>query len=225
MVTVVDAANLLKDYSSSTFWQIAARRAGEGDVRTIVDLLVEQIEFADVVVLNKVGLASPAELDAARKIVVALNPDAASWKQTSAVSTCARCWERVVSTSTAPRNTTLVQGTARFREHVPETEEYGIRSFVYRQSSPSILSRSRRSSTGPGPALSAPRLLLAGHTPIMSERSARPARRSARARPFCWVVFHSPGRWPRNGFCRADEALSRPRLGRPPAGDRLHRLE
>ncbi|MCF3981615.1 GTP-binding protein, partial [Pseudomonas aeruginosa] len=44
--------------------------------RTIVDLLVEQIEFADIVVLNKIGTATPEERDAARKIIVGLNPDA-----------------------------------------------------------------------------------------------------------------------------------------------------
>jgi G3E family GTPase len=76
MVTVVDAANLLKDYGSSDFLADRGETAGEGDNRTIVDLLVEQIEFADVVVLNKIGTATPDERDAARKIIVGLNPDA-----------------------------------------------------------------------------------------------------------------------------------------------------
>lgn len=137
MVTVVDAANLLKDYSSSDFLADRGETAGEGDVRTIVDLLVEQIEFADVVVLNKVSLASPAELDAARKIVVALNPDA-----------------RILETDFGRIDLRDVLGTGRFdfdraaehplwfkelhgfRDHVPETEEYGIRSFVYRAKQP-----------------------------------------------------------------------------------------
>src|SRR5690606_5115060 len=54
MVTVVDAANLLKDYASVDFLADRGEIAGEGDSRTLVDLLVEQIEFADVVVLNKI---------------------------------------------------------------------------------------------------------------------------------------------------------------------------
>ena len=69
MVTVVDAANLLNDYGSSDFLADRGETAGDGDNRTIVDLLVEQIEFADVVVLNKIGTATPEERDAARKIM------------------------------------------------------------------------------------------------------------------------------------------------------------
>ncbi len=58
MVTVVDAANLLKDYASSDFLRDRGESLGEEDERTLVDLLVEQIEFADVVVLNKISTAS-----------------------------------------------------------------------------------------------------------------------------------------------------------------------
>jgi G3E family GTPase len=73
MVTVVDAVNLLKDYSSTDFLSQRGE-ALDNDRRTLVDLLVEQIEFADVVVLNKVDDATPAQRDAARKIIRALNP-------------------------------------------------------------------------------------------------------------------------------------------------------
>src|SRR5690606_38875632 len=76
MVTVVDTANLLKDYGSAEFLADRGETAGDGDMRTLVDLLVEQIEFADVVVLNKVGMAPAEQRDAARKIVVGRNPDA-----------------------------------------------------------------------------------------------------------------------------------------------------
>ncbi len=76
MVTVVDCANLLRDYSSTDFLADRGETAGDGDARTLVDLLVEQIEFADVVVLNKVSTATPDERDAARKIITGLNPDA-----------------------------------------------------------------------------------------------------------------------------------------------------
>ncbi|MFC3075487.1 zinc metallochaperone GTPase ZigA [Shinella pollutisoli] len=137
MVTVVDAANLLKDYASSDFLSDRGETAGDGDERTLVDLLVEQIEFADVIVLNKVGTASPQERDAARKIVVALNPDA-----------------RLIETDFGRVDLKEVLGTGRFdfaraethplwfkelhgfKDHVPETEEYGIRSFVYRARRP-----------------------------------------------------------------------------------------
>jgi G3E family GTPase len=137
MVTVVDAANLLKDYGSGDFLADRGETAGEGDNRTIVDLLVEQIEFADVVVLNKIGTATPDERDAARKIIVALNPDA-----------------RLIETDFGKVDLEDVLGTGRFdidkaeqhplwfkelhgfKDHVPETEEYGIRSFVYRARRP-----------------------------------------------------------------------------------------
>lgn len=137
MVTVVDAANLLKDYGSGDFLADRGETAGEGDKRTIVDLLVEQIEFADVVVLNKIGTAMPGERDAARKIIAALNPGA-----------------KLIETDFGAVDLKDVLGTGRFdiekaeqhslwfkelhgfKDHVPETEEHGIRSFVYRARKP-----------------------------------------------------------------------------------------
>jgi G3E family GTPase len=137
MVTVVDAANLLADYGSADFLRDRGETAGEEDNRTIVDLIVEQIEFADVVVLNKIGTATPEERDAARKIVVGLNPDA-----------------KIIEADFGQVNPKEVLGTGRFdfakaeqhplwfkelygfKDHIPETEEYGIRSFVYRARRP-----------------------------------------------------------------------------------------
>lgn len=74
MVTVVDAANLLREYSSIDFIRDRGEALGSDGERTMVDLLVEQIEFADVIVLNKIDDASRSQLDAARKIIRALNP-------------------------------------------------------------------------------------------------------------------------------------------------------
>ena len=62
-----------KNYASTDFLRDRGESLGEEDQLTLVDLLVDQIEFADVVLLNKVDAASPAELDAARKIIKALN--------------------------------------------------------------------------------------------------------------------------------------------------------
>jgi G3E family GTPase len=61
MVTVVDAVNLLRDYSSHDFLRDRGETLGEEDDRTLVNLLVEQIEFADVVILNKVADAGPPD--------------------------------------------------------------------------------------------------------------------------------------------------------------------
>jgi G3E family GTPase len=76
MVTVVDAVNLLKDFSSHDFLSDRGETLGDEDERSLVNLLTEQIEFADVILLNKVSDAGRERTDAARKIIKALNPDA-----------------------------------------------------------------------------------------------------------------------------------------------------
>jgi G3E family GTPase len=137
MVTVVDAASLLKDYASTDFLADRGQSLGEGDDRPLVNLLVEQIEFADVIVLNKLDIATPQQVESARMIIRALNASA-----------------RIVETSEgrAPLGDILDTGRFNFenahrhplwfkelngfKDHVPETEEYGIRSFVYRARAP-----------------------------------------------------------------------------------------
>lgn len=76
MVTVVDAVNLLKDYGSAAFLRERGETAGAEDTRTLVDLLVEQIEFADVVVINKAQDVTAAHLALVRSVVRGLNADA-----------------------------------------------------------------------------------------------------------------------------------------------------
>ena len=137
MVTVVDAANLLRDYASHDFLRDRGETAGEGDGRALVDLLVEQIEFADVVILNKVSDASRQELKLARQIVRALNADAeiietdfARVPLDKVLDTGRFDFERA---QTHPLWFKELNG---FADHVPETEEYGIRSCVYRARRP-----------------------------------------------------------------------------------------
>ena len=76
MVTVVDAFNLLANYSSRDLLRDRGELRDTYDQRTLVDLLVEQIEFADVVVINKASEATEETLAAIRKVVAALNPRA-----------------------------------------------------------------------------------------------------------------------------------------------------
>ncbi len=76
MVTVVDVASLLPDYASTDFLRDRGEALGEADGRTLVDRLVDQIEFADVIVLNKTDLADAEQLRLARAVVCGLNPDA-----------------------------------------------------------------------------------------------------------------------------------------------------
>ncbi len=137
MVTVVDAANLLNDYGSADFLADRGETAGDGDERRLVDLLVEQIEFADVVVLNKVGAATPEAREAARKIVVALNPDA----RLIETDFCDVALKQVLGTGLfdfdkAETHPLWFKELNGFADHVPETEEYGVRSFVYRARRP-----------------------------------------------------------------------------------------
>jgi G3E family GTPase len=137
MVTVVDAANLIGDYSSSDFLADRGETAGENDNRTLVDLLVEQIEFADVIILNKVGTATPDQLDAARKIIAGLNADARIIETDFAhVAAKDILGTGLFNFAKAETHPLWFQELHGFRDHVPETEEYGIRSFVYRARAP-----------------------------------------------------------------------------------------
>ncbi|HBM59815.1 MAG TPA: 4-hydroxytetrahydrobiopterin dehydratase, partial [Citreicella sp.] len=76
MVTVVDAVNLLRDFSGHDLLRDRGETMGAGDDRTLVHLLTDQIEFADVLVLNKVSDAGPERTEAARLILRSLNADA-----------------------------------------------------------------------------------------------------------------------------------------------------
>ncbi|MEV4783061.1 GTP-binding protein [Burkholderia sp. LMU1-1-1.1] len=135
MVTVVDAFNLLKDYHSTDFLAQRGESAGEGDDRTLAALLSEQIEFANVIVVSKSDLVSPAQLAEVRAVVKALNPTATIVH---------------AEKGNVPLHTIL--GTGKFDleqasrmagwarelagDHMPETEEYGIDSFVLRYRKP-----------------------------------------------------------------------------------------
>ncbi len=137
MVTVVDAANLLHDYASTDFLKDRGEALDEGDNRTLVNLLVDQIEFADVVMVNKVDAATPEQLDAARKIIRSLNPDAELIETVmSQVSL-----DKVLNTGLfdhdrAQEHPLWFKELFGFADHKPETEEYGVRSFVYRARRP-----------------------------------------------------------------------------------------
>ena len=137
MVTVVDTANLLNDYASHDFIADRGESLGEGDERTLVDLLVDQIEFADVVILNKVTQAGPEKLDAARKIVVALNPDAQIIETDYGQVDPGRILDTgLFDFDTAHEHPLWAKELYGFADHVPETEEYGVSSFVYRARAP-----------------------------------------------------------------------------------------
>ena len=137
MVTVVDAVNLLNDFSSHDFLRDRGESLGEDDERTLVDLLTDQIEFADVVILNKVGDARPDQVDAARKIIRSLNADVkiieTNYSEVSA--------ETILDTGLfdfekAHEHPMWAKELYGYADHTPETEEYGVSSYVYRARRP-----------------------------------------------------------------------------------------
>ena len=137
MVTVVDAINLLRDFASHDFLADRGESLGDGDERTLVTLLTDQIEFANVVILNKVRDAGPERADAARKIIKALNPDARLIETDhSMVDPDAIFDTNLFDFDRAAEHPLWAKELYGFAHHAPETEEYGITSFVYRARAP-----------------------------------------------------------------------------------------
>ena len=137
MVTLVDAANLLSNYSSKDFLKDKGESAGEEDERTLVDLLVEQIEFANVIILNKIDLISKEQLKTVKALIRGLNVKAKIIEATHSKVNM----EEVIDTGLynleeAQSHPLWAQELYNPGEHVPETEEYGITSFVYRAKEP-----------------------------------------------------------------------------------------
>lgn len=135
MVTVVDAGSFMKDFGS---WDdLTDRRIGlsDEDDRNIVDLLVDQVEFANVIIINKTDLVSPYELEQLDQIIRRLNPNS-----------------EILHTTESRAPLSAILGTGRFQlaeaEEMPdwlavprgeeqtETEEYGISNFVYHRDRP-----------------------------------------------------------------------------------------
>ena len=130
MVTVVDAVNFLKDYEEAKYLQETGESLGEDDDRSVADLLVDQIEFADLILISKTDLVSPSDKERLTAILKALNTDAkiipiAHGKVDidEVLNTGLFDFEKAQQ---APGWLKEMRG-----EHVPETEEYGIGSFSY----------------------------------------------------------------------------------------------
>ena len=136
MVTVVDSFNFFNDFGSPETLMDRKMTDIEGDYRTIVNLLTDQVEFANVIILNKVNLVPKKDLGMLRSTIKKLNPSA-----------------KIIETNYSKVNPTEILNTNLFdfeeaeqsagwmeelskEEHTPETEEYGIGSFVYRTKIP-----------------------------------------------------------------------------------------
>lgn len=135
MLTVVDAANLLGDYARVDLLAACGQARRDRDTRHVVHLLVEQIEFADVIVIGKTDLVSRQHADLVRAVVRRLNPGAA-----------------IVEAQHGRVPLELIFDSGRFDfartrkragwakelagEHVPEVEAYGFSNFVWRARAP-----------------------------------------------------------------------------------------
>ncbi|MCY1076364.1 zinc metallochaperone GTPase ZigA [Archangium lansingense] len=135
LVTVVDAFNFLKDWEDTEELRERGLAAGEEDERTVVDLLVEQVEFADVLVLNKTDLVSPEQLGELESILRQLNPGARLVRSRHGQVPLSEVLETglfdMEKAQRAPGWLQTLRGEA-----LPETEEYGIESFVFRARRP-----------------------------------------------------------------------------------------
>ncbi len=130
MVTVVDAVNFLKDFREAELLQDRGEHLGEEDMRSVADLLIEQVEFCDVILVSKTDLCSIEDLHELISILRSLNTQA----EIIPLQHGQVALEKVLAThkfdfdkaSQAPGWLQEARG-----EHIPETEEYGISSFSY----------------------------------------------------------------------------------------------
>ena len=135
MVTVVDASNFLQTYVQGKSLKDVNQELNEADTRTLSHLLTDQVEFADVILLNKIDLVTDETKNAIIELLGKLNPDATVIPtQNSEVDL-----NRIINTGLFDLDKAMASpGWLKElqNEHIPETEEYGISSFVYRSRKP-----------------------------------------------------------------------------------------
>ncbi|MEN4460501.1 GTP-binding protein [Mycolicibacterium senegalense] len=135
LVTVVDASTFLSEIVRGEGLTDRDLAAGEGDARSIADLLTDQVEFADVILLNKTDLVSPAILDTVETLLRRLNPTAKLIRTDHGVVDIGEVlgtglFDPVAAAQTPGWDEEIADG------HTPETEEYGISSMTFRSDRP-----------------------------------------------------------------------------------------
>ena len=130
MVTVVDAVNFMKDYEEAKYLKETGESLGDDDERSVADLLIDQVEFADIILISKTDLADLDEIERLKAVIKTLNTKAkiipiahGNIDINEVLNTGLFDFEKAQH---APGWLKEMRG-----EHVPETEEYGISSFVY----------------------------------------------------------------------------------------------
>lgn len=131
MVTVIDGVNFLADFEQAKSLQEAGESLGEEDERSVADLLIDQVEFADILLISKIDLLSAQQVEELKTILKKLNSEA----EIIPIENGQVALDKVLNTNKfdfekakqAPGWLKELRG-----EHVPETEEYGIGSFTFK---------------------------------------------------------------------------------------------
>nr|UVT37964.1 CobW domain-containing protein 1 [Karlodinium veneficum] len=165
LVTVVDGVNLFSELESIQTTATSGQAAYEGDDRPLAQLLVDQIEFANVILLNKCDLLSDKQKLDVKTTLQSLNPNAAVFQTVRSVLPLKHVLGTgLFSMSDAEKNEQWLK-EARIGEHVAETEEFGIKSFMYRRRLPFHPERLRK---------------------LMDDAESLPG--VIRAKGFCWIA-------------------------------------
>ncbi|GAB1856506.1 zinc metallochaperone ZinU [Flavobacteriaceae bacterium MHTCC 0001] len=136
MVTVVDAFNFFKDFGSPERLMDRELTDMEGDYRTIADLLTDQVEFANVIILNKTDLVTVEHLRTLKGAIQKLNPSARIIESSySKVAPETILNTKLFDYEEAEQSAGWIEELQK-DEHTPETEEYGISSFVFKSKKP-----------------------------------------------------------------------------------------
>lgn len=203
MVTVVDARNFLQDYRCVQELKDRQQAMGVEDGRTIADLLTDQVEFANVLLLNKTDAVTPPELTEVRGILHALNPRARVHETVnSVVALSAVMGTGLFAMAEAEQSRGWLDS---LHGHTPETEEYGISSFVFCSHRPLHPGRfsawlQRR---WPGVIRAKGMFWLATRMELAGFLSQAGVMRSTRAMGFFWSAVPESD-WPQDADARAE---------------------
>lgn len=136
MVTVVDAYHFWQDYHTRETLRDRSQQAGEEDTRGVVHLLIDQVEFCDVLIINKCDMVSEAELDQLEQALRSLQPRAKMIRTSHGKVDPKEILNTHLFDFEAASTSAGWIRELQQEHHTPETEEYGIRSFVYARKVP-----------------------------------------------------------------------------------------
>lgn len=136
MVTIVDCFNFFRDFSTNELLKDRELTNLEGDYRTIVNLLTDQIEFANVILLNKTDLVDKETVGVLKAAITKLNPGAKIIASSFGKVDLNEILNTGLFDFEEAQNSAGWQKELEAENHTPETEEYGISSFVFRSKKP-----------------------------------------------------------------------------------------